>query len=83
MLHVVPILCLIFFIFLVEFRFKETLNMLDKKVKQLEKNVPNYHTKEEIYAIIGMYHKDILDKKIQDTCNHLNEHNEDENMRSE
>lgn len=76
MLHVVPIVCLIFFIFLVEFRFKETLNMLDKKVKELENNVPNYYTKEEIYALIGKYHKDILEEH---KCNHSND-KKDEDM---
>ena len=39
MLHVVPILCILGFIFLVEYRFKQHLNIIDEKIKTLE----SYH----------------------------------------
>lgn len=35
MLHVVPILCLIFFIFFVEYRLKEHINNTDKELKSV------------------------------------------------
>lgn len=37
MLHVVPILCILGFIFLVEYRFKQHLDVIDEKIKTLEK----------------------------------------------
>lgn len=36
MLHIVPILCLIFFIFLVEYRFNKHLKEIDRKINCLE-----------------------------------------------
>lgn len=36
MLHIVPILCIFLFIFLVEYRFKKHLDEIDKKIKCLE-----------------------------------------------
>lgn len=36
MLHVVPILCLILFIGLVEYRFKRHLDEIDSKIAKLE-----------------------------------------------
>lgn len=36
MLHIVPILCLILFIGLVEYRFKKHLNEIDNKIAKLE-----------------------------------------------
>lgn len=35
-MHVVPILCLIIFIFLVEYRFKKHLDEIDRKISCLE-----------------------------------------------
>lgn len=43
MLHIVPILCLILFIGLVEYRFKKHLDEIDKKINKLE----SYHLKEK------------------------------------
>ena len=39
MLHIVPILCLILFIGLVEYRFKKHLNEIDSKIARLD----SYH----------------------------------------
>ena len=41
MLHIVPILCLILFIGLVEYRLKQHLDDIDLKVKNLEKIIKN------------------------------------------
>lgn len=41
MLHVVPILCLILFIGLIEYRFKRHLDEIDNKIAKLE----SYHGK--------------------------------------
>ena len=46
MLHVVPILCLILFIGLVEYRFKEHLNETDERISKLEKLMTSYVTSE-------------------------------------
>lgn len=46
MLHVVPILCLIFFIFFVEYRLKEHLNETDERISKLEKLMTSYVTSE-------------------------------------
>lgn len=44
MLHVVPILCLILFIGLVEYRLKEHLNETDERISKLEKLMTSYVT---------------------------------------
>lgn len=44
MLHVVPILCLILFIGLVEYRLKEHLNETDERISKLEKLITSYVT---------------------------------------
>lgn len=36
MLHIVPILCLIFFIFMVEYRFKRHIDDIDKEIQIIE-----------------------------------------------
>lgn len=46
MLHIVPILCLILFIGLVEYRFKEHLNETDERISKLEKLMASYVTSE-------------------------------------
>lgn len=46
MLHIVPILCLIFFIFLVEYRFKKHLDDIDKKINCLEQTKCPYKKSE-------------------------------------
>lgn len=46
MLHVVPILCLILFIGLVEYRLKEHLNETDKRISKLAKLITSYVTSE-------------------------------------
>ena len=46
MLHVVPILCLILFIGLVEYRLKEHLNETDERISKLEKLMTSYVTSE-------------------------------------
>ena len=75
MLHVVPIVCLIFFIFIVEVRLKEALNALDKEVKNLENNVPNYYSKDEIHTLLGNFMLEI-DRKYGTPPNNK----ENENM---
>lgn len=45
MLHVVPILCLILFIGFVEYRLKEHLDEIDKRLSKLEKYVKNNSSK--------------------------------------
>lgn len=46
MLHIVPILCLILFVGLVEYRFKEHLNETDERISKLEKLMTSYVTSE-------------------------------------
>lgn len=46
MLHIVPILCLILFIGLVEYRLKEHLNETDKRISKLEELITSYVTSE-------------------------------------
>lgn len=50
MLHIVPILCLIFFILFVEFKLKkefteirEEFNKIKKQINKLEKSIKNDH----------------------------------------
>lgn len=42
MLHVIPILCLILFIGLVEYRFKRHLDKIDTKIAKLESYYGQY-----------------------------------------
>lgn len=57
MLHIVPILCLILFIGLVEYRLKKHLDEVEERMDELEK----------VTAIIGLLScsqiKDIIEKK--------------------
>lgn len=48
MLHIVPILCLILFVGLVEYRLKKHLDDIDKRINKLER-LPSIadHNKEE------------------------------------
>ena len=48
MLHIVPILCLILFVGLVEYRLKKHLDDIDKKINKLERLLSiTDHNKEE------------------------------------
>ncbi len=38
MLHIVPILCILLFVGLVEYRLKQHLDQVDKRLKKLEDN---------------------------------------------
>lgn len=39
MLHIVPILCLIFFIFFVEYRLKNHIDCMDRSIKEIQNNL--------------------------------------------
>lgn len=41
MLHIVPILCILLFIGLVEYRLKQHIDQIDRKIKKLESNESN------------------------------------------
>lgn len=52
MLHIVPILCLIIFVLIIEYRFKKHFDEIDFQIKAIKDQIINseyYDTKKEIH----------------------------------